>query len=274
MENAKNTSKLKYQRVLTIGDIGTGKTQQFLTLPGKKYLYVFDPNAIATIAGWDVDYDEFLPGADETDFYPTSIKKGGKVFRDTKRVFEPTTYLRWTEDVNEKVDKGFFDAYDVVGLDGLTMFSAAAMDRILWLQNKVDRDDERTDYRIAGDKISNALRALTQLKAIFYCTAHIDMVQDEKTKRVFKRIMLPGGARTRVPTLFTNVLILKGELDDSTGEYKYIAQTRPDRENPIARTSMLLDTEVDVTIPQEVLAAKDSTKITKYGIGGLLEKSK
>lgn len=272
MENARTTKSIRFQRILALGDIGSGKTTQFLTLPGKKFLYVFDPNALATIAGWDVDYETYLPKISETDFYPTSIRKSGKQFKDTKISFEPTAYLRWAEDINKKMDEGFFDDYDVIGLDGLTMFSAAAMDRILFLQNKIDRDDERTDYRIAGDKISNAIRAMTEIQKTFYCTAHIELFQDDKTKRVYKRIMLPGGARPRVPTLFTNVFVLTGGLDEDEN-YKYTIRTKPDRENPIARTSIHeLDIEEDVSIPKEVLVKKDSKEITKYGIGGLLER--
>jgi len=183
MENAKDLKSIKHHRLLIVGEIGTGKSTQFLTIPGKKFSYIFDPNALATLAGWDIDYETFFPSLAETDFYPSSIKKDKKQFSDSKgRTFEPKTYLRWADEINEKVGSGFFNDYDALGLDGLTMFSASVMDRTLWLQNKVERDDERTDYRLAGDKISNAIRALTELPLTLFCTAHTELYQDEKTK--------------------------------------------------------------------------------------------
>ena len=272
MENAKNLKSIKHHRILAVGEIGTGKSTQFLTIPGKKFAYIFDPNALATFAGWDIDYETFFPLAGELDFYPSSIKKDKKQFSDSKgRSFEPVTYLRWAEEVNKKMEAGFFDDYDALSIDGLTMFSASVMDRTIWLQNKVERDDERTDYRLAGDKVSNAIRALTDLKITFFCTAHTEFFQDDKTKRLTNRIMLPGGSRVRVPTIFTNVFVMHGEFDEGE-KYRYTIQTKPNRENPIARTSIPgLGFEEDVTIPEDVLLAKDSKEITKYGVGALLE---
>src|SRR3990167_6767223 len=61
MSNALNAAALTNHKILMLGDTGSGKTTQFLTLPGKKYMYIFDPNALLSLRGHDVDYDEYMP---------------------------------------------------------------------------------------------------------------------------------------------------------------------------------------------------------------------
>ena len=49
MPNAKDSHAKVAHKILILGKTGSGKTTQFLTLPGKKFIYLFDPNAILTL---------------------------------------------------------------------------------------------------------------------------------------------------------------------------------------------------------------------------------
>ena len=44
------------RKVMAIGPVGVGKTTQERTLPGKKFAYLFDPNARESLQGSDIDY--------------------------------------------------------------------------------------------------------------------------------------------------------------------------------------------------------------------------
>ena len=273
MANAKDVSGIKHERILLIGDTGSGKSTQLLTLPGRKFVYIFDPNALATYAGFDVDYETYLPELADVDFMPRSIRKDKKQYKDEVKGFtggDTKLYLDWAADVNQKVADGFFDDYDVVAIDSLTLWGAAALDRIGQLQEQVGSEDNRTDYRIAGEVESNALRAFLSLPCTIVCMAHTEVWQDDKTHKIFKRITLHGGARVRVPLLFTNIWVTAGEEGEEG--YMYTLQTRPDRDNPIVRSTVPdLDFIEDVTIPSDVF--KEHGDLTQYGIGGILSRT-
>jgi len=108
MPNAKDAADAAYERVIVAGQTGSGKTTQILTLPGKKFVYIFDPNALASLKGHDLDYEIFMPEFTEIDSTLKGFNKGAK---DDKPVSEkePTLYLRWVEDLNRRDDEGFFD---------------------------------------------------------------------------------------------------------------------------------------------------------------------
>lgn len=254
-----------YERFLLIGGTGSGKTSQFLTIPGRKFAYLFDPAATSTLLDADLDYEMFLPEASELDMYPRSVRKSGKQFSDSRGGSEPTLYIRWVEDINKRGSEGFFNDYDAVLVDSLTLLSAACMDRIQYLQAKVGRDDERTDYRIAGDTIHAAIRSITSLPCHVLCTVHEEFRKDEATHKSFNRMTLPGGSRLSVPRLFSN--IWSCSCESTADEVKYLIQTRPSRDNPTIRTSRRFsDLEMyhDVTI-------RDWDNPEEYGIGKLLK---
>ena len=60
MPNAKD-APLEVFTICNVGGTGSGKTLGLLTLPGKKFDYIFDPNALKTLRGHDVDYETFIP---------------------------------------------------------------------------------------------------------------------------------------------------------------------------------------------------------------------
>ena len=57
MPNALNATEddVGKPKFLLVGSTGSGKTAQILTLPGKTFAYIFDPSALATLKGYDID---------------------------------------------------------------------------------------------------------------------------------------------------------------------------------------------------------------------------
>ena len=94
MPNARDAHETSAHKFFLLGDTGAGKTAQFLTLPGKKFIYLFDPNAILTLRGHDVDYEEYLP--DRLNLSVKSLAKGagGGVKGDTTTTLVSDIYLK------------------------------------------------------------------------------------------------------------------------------------------------------------------------------------
>jgi GTPase SAR1 family protein len=46
MANAKDAHATSTPKILLLGDTGAGKTTQVLTLPGRKFAYLFDPKSL------------------------------------------------------------------------------------------------------------------------------------------------------------------------------------------------------------------------------------
>jgi hypothetical protein len=132
MPNAKESGSIAPHRFLILGDTGSGKTTQILTLPGKKFMYLFDSNALLSLKGQDVDYEEFLP--DKLNLNIKSLKKetGG----DDLTKHKSDLYLQWQSDFEDKLKTGFFDQYSVIGMDSATTFLDLVMDRILTINGR------------------------------------------------------------------------------------------------------------------------------------------
>lgn len=262
MPNAKNATV--HEKFVLIGGTGSGKTTQFLTLPGKKYAYIFEPAALSTLRGYDVDYDIFLPGAEEADIGAHTVLKDHKQTFDQPTV-EPKVYLNWCEDINAKWEADFFSSYDAILIDSLTLLGKHCLNRTQWLQRKAKRDDERTDYRIAGERLGNVALQLATLPCTILMTVHHEYRKNDTTSRLENRLTMPGSARLIIPRTVSNIWVCSCESTKDKPD-RYFVQTRPSRENNSIRTSMRfseLKMYHDVTID-------DLTTPEKYGIGGLL----
>src|SRR5258708_37765572 len=114
--NARDVTANEPRKFLLLGDTGSGKTTQFLTLPGKKYAHLFDPNALPSLKGYDVDYDEYLPTP--VSAAATSLKK--EIPGDKKGTTTSAVYQRFESEFDERLKSGFFDPYDWIGFDSAT----------------------------------------------------------------------------------------------------------------------------------------------------------
>ena len=259
MPNAKDF-KGGNEKFMVIGHTGTGKTKLFTTIPGKKFMYIFDPNALNTIAGEDIDYEIFTP--DVMNMKVVSLTKG--IGDKSKVPIEPQTYLAWEEDFEKKIADGFFDNYDAIGFDSMTTFCDLVMDRVLYINGRFGKQPEQPDWSAQINTIKNVFRQATSLDLILYVTVHKDLKQDDLTKRVEYQICLPGQLRNKLPLLFSEVWNCSAD-SDKDGNAKSTICPRPDKRNTIARSTLCTEEVVDVTVPA------NTTDPTKYGIGKLIK---
>jgi GTPase SAR1 family protein len=247
------------EKFLVIGQTGSGKTSLFTTLPGKKFMYIFDPNALNSIQGQDIDYEVFTPDAVNRSVQSLS----SKVISDKPtNKLEPLTYVEWEKDFEAKIESGFFNDYDVLGFDSITTFADLVMDRVMFINGRFGKQPMQDDWAAQINTLKNVFRSTTTLGIQFFATAHKDMKQDELTKKVFYQIILPGQLRVKLPLLFSEIYNCDVDVDAS-GKSIYKIQTKPDRFNPVARCTLGLDQFVDVTIGQG--------DPTQYGLGKILK---
>lgn len=242
-------------RTLLIGGTGTGKTTQFGTMPGRKFAYVFDPTGITALARWpEIEIAPFMPTFDELEMGAHSVTKkvGGTLtqYRDEPLSPKgPPLYPRWLEDVKRRAREGFFETVDSLLVDSLTLLSVAVLDRVQWHQLRIKSEFAQSDYRIAGNRITNVLRGLTSLPCNLLLTAHTKFAKDDATAKSWYRVTLPGGAREFVPRFMDNIFVCRVLNQGEKVPPSYNVQTRPDRDYPDVRTAIDgLKLHEDVTI--------------------------
>jgi hypothetical protein len=268
MPNAQDANLETTQRILMVGKTGTGKSSQIWTLPGKKFAYILDPNSLSSLKGCDLDYEEFYPDFLEMDATLKGFNKGAKSDQPKGSKREPKVYMKWVEDLNDKVDKNFFLPYKWLCIDSLTFLAKATMDRQLYINNRYGDIEELGDYRVVGSKLTDVFNSLSSLPINLYCTGHLSIFQDEKTKKIETQINLPGKARNYLPLLFTNVW-QAGTEEGEKGAVKYTIRTRPDPRGlqDVRSAIQGLNTIEDVTI-------RSWGDMAQGGIGALLARTR
>lgn len=259
MPNALDSKEIAQHRILTLGDTGSGKTTQILTLPGKKFCYLFDSNAILSLRGFDVEFEEYLP--DRLNIAASSLSN--KKPSDRASVKGSDLYQQWETDYNKKLESGFFNSYDWLVMDSCTTFLDLIMDRILTINGRFGEWPQMDDYGPMMLAFTNTCRSMTAMgKGIFF-TGHMEVKQDELTKRIFRRPMMTGRLAQKIPLLFSDIFVTEAE-PDTQGKIIYKIQTKPDRLTTCIRTAIRgLDPFEDVTV--------DFTKDpVGQGLGGLL----
>lgn len=263
MSNAQDEELSPYKKILLVGYPGSGKTSQIWTLPGRKFAYIFDPHALTGLKGLDLEYEKFCPDLEDIDIKVKSLKAGVGDKDDRRK--EPKTYVRWEEAFEEKVASGFFNDFDWIIFDSFTTWAETIMDRVTWLNGHLGKQPEQADWAAQMYTIQNAWRVLTSLNLNILCTSHMEMRQDERTKKTYNQLMMTGRLRTRLPMLFSEVLICHANSDAEHSEW--LMQTRADKENPVVRTTLQdLEFYEDVTI-------KDFKRAQDFGLGALLKTS-
>ena len=248
MANAKDARGNTAHRILLLGDTGGGKTTQFLTIPGRKFAYLFDANALLSLQGYDVEYEEFLP--DRLNLSVKSLKKdaGGGQKGDKTTNFKNDLYVEWEKDFQDRITKGFFDDYDVIGFDSATTLLDLIMDRVLTINERSGQWPQQDDYGPQMMIFTNICRTLVSLGKTVVMTGHLEMKKDELVGRIFRQPMMTGRLRTKIPLLFSDIFICEAE-SDGRSDIKYRIQTTPDRITTTVRTSFKgLKPVEDVTI--------------------------
>jgi|SRR5215831_8896871 len=250
-------------RFLILGDTGSGKTTQILTLPGKKFVYLFDSNALLSLRGHDVDYEEFLPDQLNLNVHSLSKDKGG----DKLTAHKSDLYLQWQTDFEDKLKTGFFNPYDVIGIDSATTLLDLIMDRLLTINGRPGQWPQQDDYGPQMITFTNICRQLVGMGKTIYMTGHLEYKQDELTKRIYRQPMMTGRLRGKIPLLFSDIFLAEAETDGK-GKVNYKFQTSKDRMTTAVRTSIRgLEAFEDVTIDW-------NQPLESQGLGQLLQLEK
>lgn len=262
MANAKDAVQTSARKFLLLGDTGGGKTTQILTFPGKKFCYLFDPNAILSLQGHDLEYEEFLP-----DRLNLSVKSLTKDKGDKTTSFQNSLYVEWEKDFNDRIKGGFFNNIDLIAFDSATTLLDLIMDRVLTVNGRAGSWPQQDDYGPQMLAFQNVCRQLTALGKTVVMTGHLETRQDELTKRIFRTPMMTGRLKTKVPLLFSDIYICEAN-NDGRGKVTHTIQVVPDRMTTTVRSSIKgLNPAEDVTIDWK----KDPVG---QGIGGLTMRDK
>ncbi len=266
MPNAQEIKTPHSWLVFALGYTGSGKTTNALTFPGKKFAYLFDPNAIRTMRGHDVDYEEFLP--DIQGFAVKSLKKKeGKAIGDkAKSQLGSEVYRHWEEHYEDGLEHGFFDQYDTIIFDSCTTFLDIIMDRVLTINGRPGQWPNQDDYGPQMVTFTNIVRSACSLGKNLYFTGHVEIMKDEISNRVFQTPILTGKLKAKIPLLFSEILFFEAQAD-TKGQVEYTVQTKPDRLMPLIRTTLRgLDYKEGVTIDF-------SKPLQEQGLHKLIQKS-
>lgn len=262
--NARDVTLKTFQKVICVGEPGSGKTAQIATLNGKKFVYAFDPGTLPLLSTRkiDADVEEFLPDVATVDFSIKGFNRGSKSDAPSnKKSPEPTAYTAWEKHFNDWFDRGLFDAYDWIVFDSLTLFVKAIMNRLLFLNNRFGDIEELSDYRVVGNKLSTAFTAIASMKKNLYVTGHITTFQDETTKRITTQLGIPGASRDMLPKLFSNIWLLQASAEDKAG-YTMLTRAEPRGFQAIRTMIPNLQPREDVTI--------DWSRPEECGIGAIV----
>ncbi len=275
---ASELKQMHNPKFLVYGKAGSGKTTLFRTIPGRKFLYMFDPAGMNSIMPTDnIYYEEFL-----VDVVPMSVNtlKGVKDSQSPASI-AMETYVRWENDFQNRLDKGWFTnpdveidgvkgGFDAIGFDSLTTLTDIVMDRILQLNQRAGKNPELGDYGILTNTLARIIRNAAATNCILYLTAHEQASQDKLLRTVSNEIMVPGQLKVKLPLLFSEIYHATGSVDDKTGKPTYRVSTIADEDYKLARCSQVLrdagmELFKDVTI-------KDSAKPEESGLGPIIKK--
>lgn len=266
MPNAQTTAvdaPRKARKFLLLGNTGAGKTTQLLTLPGKTFAYLFDPNALLSLEGYDIDYEEFLP--DQLDMKLISLSKNIGAAGSTRGA---EVYNAWELDFEKKIRSRFFDRYDNIAFDSFTTFSDMVMDGVLAINGRGGLWPQQDDYAPQMLTIAKVTRVLTAMGKTIVMTGHVETYEDKGASRLIYAPMMTGRLKQKLPLLFSEILFLKAK-PGREGNTVYIAQTKVDNMMPTIRCTMKgldLKREEDITIDF-------SRPVKGQGIGGWLERA-
>lgn len=263
-------------KILAYGKAGSGKTSLFRTLPGRKFLYMFDPAGLNSLSPEDdITFEEFL-----IDTVPMSVntlkgmKDGSSPSYDNME-----TYVRWENDFQNRLDKNFFSdptveidgikgGFDVIGFDSLTTLTDIVMDRILQLNQRAGKNPELGDYGILTNTLARIVRNAAATDCIIFLTAHEVAQQDKLLRSVSNEIMVPGQLKVKLPLLFSEIYHCTAEVD-SKGNPLYKIATIAEDLYPLARCSSVLR-ETGLGLIQDVtIKTKDATQ---SGLGPFIKR--
>ncbi len=270
MPNARDATGPEYESILLIGPPGSGKTTQFLTLPGPTFIHIFDPNALASLRGHDIDYELFLPDKLDINIHPLAKAKPEKGIKPADKVVtpsEPLAYVEFEEFLFTSLDNGFYDKYQFIGIDSMTTFQDCVMDRVQYLNGRMGKHPEEADWTAQMTTVHNVYRTLAAQNRVLVSTAHEEMYGGTKDKQgiyqpTYWRPVMTGRLRIRIPLLFSNILRCEADVDRA-GNVEHVLHLVSDKDHKYIRTSFKGE-------PPELRATiEDMDHPQDYGLGAL-----
>ena len=139
------------------------------------------------------------------------------------------------------------------------------MDRVLTVNGRAGSWPQQDDYGPQMLSFQNICRQLTALGKTVVMTGHLEMRQDDLSKRIYRAPMMTGRLKVKVPLLFSDIYLCEA-TNDGKGTTKHTIQTVPDRTMTTVRNTVkgmmpVQDVTIDWTKPLE-----------DQGIGGLLKR--
>lgn len=247
-------------RFLLYGNIGSGKTTLLRTIPGKKFIYMFDNAGRRSLTKDDnIWIEEFLP-----DSLPINVASIKGASSSTSAV-NYEIYKLWEADFNRRIQEDWFkkEGFSAICFDSLTTFGDIILDQILALSGRLGKSPEISDYGMQANAISRVVRLATAQDCIVAFTGHEKSAQDKLLRTIATQILVPGQLVQKLPILFSDIYHCK--VDRQGSQVKYVIETVPCELFPTARCSMQLAPEVDVTIKSEL-----GGDVTKQGLGKIL----
>lgn len=259
MPNAQLLSAPTTHKILLLGDTGNGKTTQFLTLPGKKYMHIFDPNALRSLRGFDVDYDEYLADHIPAAIQSLSTKAGG----DNRTGNVSNAYKFFESQFNDRIKSGFFDQYEWIGFDSATTLLDLMMDRVLSINGRLGQWPHEDDWGPQMIAFTNLCRTVTSMGKNLFVTGHMQDKKNRKTGASKRMPMMTGQLAQKIPLLFSEIFGCDVDVD-LQGKAVYLIHTVPDGEFTVVRTS------IKGLNPTENVSIDWSKPVVGQGIGGIL----
>ena len=213
MPYASELTEIAKPKILVYGKAGSGKTTLLRTIPGRKFLYMFDPAGLNALKSTDdIYFEQFLP-----DLVPMNVNTlKGQKDASSPNYDSMESYVRWENDFQNRLDKNWFNdpsveidgvkgGFDVIAFDSLTTLTDLVMDRILQLNQRAGKNPELGDYGILTNTIARIVRNAASCNCTVFLTAHEQAVQDKLLRTVSNEIMIPGQLRVKLPILFSEI---------------------------------------------------------------------
>lgn len=264
------------ESILLLGVYGTGKSSQITTLPGRKFVYAFDPNTIGALKGYkDIDLVEFFAKGSELELRLKGFnEKGGIKLSDrTGKEAQPVLYEEWREDHDARLQSDFWakNDYQWICLESYTWFIEALEARQLWLDQRAGESADRGDHAQLGFALTRNFQSLMSTKCNLFMTGHLRSYQDELTKKIMLYPHISGKAKSVIPSGCTNVWI--SERGKEPGRFNIRTVPEPQGFQLLRSRIPGLKELEDVTIP--MIKQPDGTMRfndpQSYGIGRLLK---
>jgi hypothetical protein len=204
----------KYFRAIIFGDIGTGKTYLQRTCPRPVHVDSFDPGGTKTNRrmieeGWMIADTSF----------------------ENEEPTKPTVLKLYQDSFNRRGAGGYFEAIGTYFLDGITMFSKAAMNFTVVKKMRVDgipkveQKGGDNDYVSQMALIEPAIRSILNLPCHVIITAHPDLSTDEDVARKIIGPQVTGQLKMRLPLMVDEIYCAQTE-PKADGSLKYRLLTR------------------------------------------------